>query len=143
MRHHADVSTSEEDNSVAITKDACVSSTEKEESHSENAKLKALVKQLESSLAQSKNEIKLLRTSLQRLDPSLLSPTQLYMYTSLGRVEYNCLVSWLSTTSVGRRSASPCPALLPSGETALTFSQTLLLVLMRIRQNLTKDDLAC
>ena len=102
-----------------------------------------LVRQLESSLAQSKSEVKHLQTSLQRLDPSLLSQTQLYMYTSRGQVDSNFLVAWLSTSSMGRRSASPCPALLPSGESALTFSQTLLLVLMRIRQNLTQDDLAC
>ncbi len=65
------------------------------------------------------------------------------MYTSLGQAEFRCLVTWLSTTSVSRRSTSPCPTLLSSAESALTFSQTLLLVLMRIRQNLTQGDLAC
>ncbi len=65
------------------------------------------------------------------------------MYTSFGQAEFRCLVTWLSTTSVSRRSTSPCPTLLSSAESDLTFSQTLLLVLMRIRQNLTQGDLAC
>ena len=126
MRHHVDASPSTEDNSAATTTDNLfeVRSPE-EESHSlntENADLKALGRQLKSSLAQSKSEVRHLKTCLQRLDPSLLSQTQIYMYTSLGQVEFKCLVAWLSTLSVGKRLASPCPAFLHSGESVLTFS---------------------
>ena len=59
------------------------------------------------------------------------------MYTGLNRGEFNVLASWLTETSVGRRSLSP------EDPCTLTFSQKLLLVLMRIKQNLTQDDLAC
>ena len=92
-----------------------------------------LVKEID----QLKNELQQLRTTLQRLDPSLLSNSQLSMYTGLNLAEFNVLASWLTETSVGRRSLSPEDPCTP------TFSQKLLLVLMRIKQNLTQDDLAC
>ena len=87
MRHHADTSPSKEDDSAATTT-VEVRSPE-EESHSlktENADLKALVRQLESSLAQSKSEVKHLQTSLQRLDPSLLSQTQYTCIPALAKL---------------------------------------------------------
>ena len=65
------------------------------------------------------------------------------MYTGLSKEEFGCLASWLSVISVGQTSASPLLTGLTSGESTLTFSQKLLMVLMKVRQNLTQDDLAC
>jgi len=147
VRNHADTSSFQVDEIASNSTDSVIEDiSDQEDSHvlkAQNVELEAKIRQLESSLAQSKGEVEHLQTSLQRLDPSFLSQSQLHMYTSLGQAEFRCLVTWLSTTSVSRRSTSPCPTLLSSAESALTFSQTLLLVLMRIRQNLTQGDLAC
>ena len=58
------------------------------------------------------------------------------MYTGLNAHEFQCFVSWLTGTSLSRRSRSP------DDPATLSFLQILLMVLMRIRQNLTQDDLA-
>ena len=92
--------------------------------------------ELAKEIDQLKNELQQLQTTLQRLDPSLLSNSQLSMYTGLNHAEFNVLALWLTETSVGRRSLSP------EDPCTLTFSQKLLLALMRIKQNLTQDDLA-
>ena len=62
------------------------------------------------------------------------------MYSGLGQDEFQCLARWLTTTSIGRRSVSPLSTM---SDCTLTFSQKLLMTLMRIRQNLMQDDLAC
>ena len=80
---------------------ACDASTQSDDSLV--AKNCELVKEIE----QLKNELQQLRTTLQRLDPSLLSNSQLSMYTGINLAEFNVLVSWLTETSVGRRSLSP------------------------------------
>ena len=92
---------------------------------------------LKEELVLMKHEVKRLQTTLQKLDPSILSSTQLYMYTGLNRDEFRILVTWLTGTSIGRRS------LLPDDPCILTFSQKVLMVLMRIKQNLAQGDLAC
>ncbi len=84
---------------------------------------------------QLSNQIHHLQNTLQRLDPALLSSSQLHLYTGLKTPEFKCLVSWLCGTSMGRRSHSP------DDPATLTYSQKLLMVLMR--QNLTQEDLAC
>ena len=84
------------------------------------------------------NIVHQLQTTLQRLDPSILLSEQIYMYTGLTKIEFNGLSSWLTGTSVSRRSTST-----ECSQIALTFSQKLLMVLMRTRQNISQRDLAC
>lgn len=86
---------------------------------------------LKIELARMTLEIQRLRESLQKLDPSILSNSQISMYTGLNQEEFKILVSWLTATSIGRRSLSYI----------LSFSQKFLMVLMRIKQNLTQGGL--
>ena len=53
------------------------------------------------------------------------------MYTGLSKEEFGCLASWLSVTSVCRTSTSQLPTALTSGDSTLTFSQKLMMVLMK------------
>ncbi len=62
------------------------------------------------------------------------------MYTGLGQNEFQCLASWLTATSICRRSTSPHSSV---PDNTLNLSQQLLMTLMRIRQNLIQEDLAC
>ena len=119
-----------DDTSAVVQPMTCDASTQCDDLAAEHSKLKE-------ELIQIKLEVLRLQTTLQKLDPSMLSSSQLFMYTSLSKEEFRILVNWLTGTSIGRRSVSPddlCP---------LTFSQKVLMVLMRIKQNLTQDDLAC
>ena len=59
------------------------------------AKLEAEICSLKCENAQLKSRVQQLQTTLQRLDPRFLSPSQLQMYTGLGKVEFGCLASWL------------------------------------------------
>ena len=92
---------------------------------------------LKEELVLMKHEVQRLQTTLQKLDPSILSSAQLCMYTGLNQDEFRILVTWLTGTSIGRHSLSP------DDPCILTFSQKVLMVLMRIKQNLTQGDLAC
>ena len=94
---------------------------------------------LKEEIVRLTNFTHILRTTLQRLDPSLLSSQQICICSSLSKEEFNCLSVWLMGTSVGRRSSLPGEC----SQNSLTFSQKLLMVLMRIRQNLSQSDLAC
>ena len=87
------------------------------------AKLEAEICSLKCENAQLKSRVQQLQTTLQRLDPRFLSPSQLQMYTGLGKVEFGCLASWLSK-SVGRRSASPLPTS-TSAESTHILSETI------------------
>ena len=104
----------------------------------ESDTLKASGERDNQEIVRLNNIVHQLQTTLQRLDPSILSSEQIYMYTGLTKIEFNCLSSWLTGTLVSRRSTSP-----ECSQIALTFSQKLLMVLMRIRQNISQSDLAC
>ncbi len=100
VRNHADTSSFQVDEIASNSSDSVIEdiSSDQEDSHvlkAKNAELEASIQQLESSLAQSKGEVKHLQMSLHRLDPSALSQSQLYMYTSLGQAEFRCLVTGL------------------------------------------------
>ena len=79
-----------------------------------------LVEEVRSLKAKLTGEIHHLQTTLQRLDPALLSSSQLFMYTGLNAHKFQCLVSWLTGTSLGRRSRSP------DDPATLSFSQNYL-----------------
>ena len=115
-------------------------STNDEEVSSGNDSSALEVSDLKQKILRLKSQVHHLQSTLQRLDPSLLSDSQLIMYSGLGQDEFQCLARWLTTTSIGRRSVSPLSTM---SDCTLTFSQKLLMTLMRIRQNLMQDDLAC
>ena len=84
-----------------------------------------------------KTEVQLLKTQPQRLDITLLTSEQLTTFTGVSRNLFSLLQDWL-------RPILPCnlPATSSTRTRYLNESQKLLLVLMRIRQNLTQEDLA-
>ena len=84
-----------------------------------------------------KTEVQLLKTQLQRIDISLLTSEQLATFAEVRRNTFSLLLDWL-------RPVLPCNLRATSSTRTcyLNESQTLLLVLMRIRQNLTEEDLA-
>ena len=81
-----------------------------------------------------KAEIEVLKTRPQRLDISLLTNTQLHFYTGLSKKVFSVLIKWLQPA---------LPSTSATHNRFLTDSQKLLMVLMRMRQNLTQEDLAC
>ena len=90
-----------------------------------------------------KAELAFLKTKPQRLDVALLKNDELIMYTGLNCALFDILLGWLHPAiHVHRDLASPVS--LPVSPTGrfLSDSQKLLLVLMRLRQNLTQEDLA-
>ena len=84
-----------------------------------------------------KTEVQLLKTQLQRIDITLLTSEQLATFTEVRRNTFSLLLDWL-------RPVLPCNLRATSSTRTryLNESQKLLLVLMRIRQNLTEEDLA-
>ena len=99
----------------------------------ESLKLKLEIKRL-------KCQVRHLQATLQRVDSSLLSSAQIHMYTGLCKLEFDCLACWLSTTSLVTRSVSPLD---PDEHSVLSHSQKLLIVLIRMRHNISQADLAC
>ncbi len=81
--NHADTSSFQVDEIASNSTDSVIEDiSDQEDSHvlkAKNVELEAKIRQLQSSLAQSKGEVEHLQTSLQRLDPSLLSQSQLHM----------------------------------------------------------------
>ena len=91
-----------------------------------------------------KTELALLKTKPQRLDVMLLKSEELVMYTGLNPTLFDILLGWLRPAiRMHPESVSPAISLpVPHTGRFLSDSQKLLLVLMRLRQNLTQEDLA-
>ena len=79
-----------------------------------------------------KETIETFNTSVQRLSLRILSDFQVQMYTGISRKTFDCLIDWLEPVS--RKKGTVIE---------LSPSQKLLLILMRLRHNLTQNDLAC
>ena len=94
-----------------------------------------LVKEKEFLYAENvklKQEIIHLRSTVQRLTATLLNDTQLLMYAGVTRKVFKSLLTWLQPVTKPKKN--DLHLLLPS--------QRLLMVLMRLRQNLCQGDLA-
>ena len=90
-----------------------------------------------------KAELAFLKTKSQRLDVVLLKSDELVMYTGLNCALFDILLGWLHPAiHMHRDLASPVNLPVPPTGRFLSDSQKLLLVLMRLRQNLTQEDLA-
>ena len=79
-----------------------------------------------------KETIETFNTSVQRLSLRILSDFQVQMYTGIPRKTFDRLIDWLEPVS--RKKGTVIE---------LSPSQKLLLILMRLRHNLTQNDLAC
>ena len=71
-------------------------------------------------------------SNVQRINLKILSDYQVQMYTGISRETFECVTDWLKPVSSKKGAIDE-----------LSPSQKLLLVLMRLRHNLTQNDLAC
>ena len=90
-----------------------------------------------------KAELAFLKTKPQRLDVALLKNDELIMYTGLNCALFDILLGWLHPAiHMHRDLASPVSLPIPPTSRFLSDSQKLILVLMRLWQNLTQEELA-
>ena len=79
-----------------------------------------------------KQTIEAFNSTVQRLNLKILSDFQVQMYTGISRKAFECIINWLEPVSRKKGAVDE-----------LSPTQKFLLVLMRLRHNLSQTDLAC